>query len=126
MRKAVIVVAAITVLGGVGQAIAAAPILRRFGEPSPEAVFLFRLASVFEGLFGCAILHAVALRDGVRPLCLWGGVQKFAGACFLITRTSASHGPAAAILGGVAAYDVLAGICLLWYGRHSHARRGSP
>lgn len=114
----VIVLGALTVVAGLVQLVLTQAALAAMGiPPARDAVFLFRLASLLVLLFGAALLHGAVPAVPHRPMLLWPGLQKLAGAGFLLSGYASGLLSRSSVM--VAAYDGLAGLFVLWFWRRS-------
>lgn len=112
----VVAIAAITILTALGQIAAPETALNFMGvTPSAETVFLFRLTSLFTGLFGGMLFQSRLSGRDETTILLWVSLQKILGSIGLAL--GALNGTLSTQVLVVAAYDFIAGLFLAWYWR---------
>jgi hypothetical protein len=107
-------IAVLTVVSGLVQIVAPAPILSFLhGEVSPTSAHFFRIIGMFMALFGGLLLQALRSGLGSRLAVNWCGYQKL-GAFAAVSWAVAAKLMVPLAL-GVAGFDLLSGIAILAY-----------
>jgi hypothetical protein len=114
MDWAIIAIAMITMLSGIGQIAAPRAVLSMMQVTiSPETVYLFVVVSLLTSLFGAALLHALLSRPRQTAVVFWASVQKVLGAAAVLIAALNDIIARSALL--AAGYDFLAGIFIFGY-----------
>ncbi|GIV60544.1 hypothetical protein GQ464_007740 [Rhodocaloribacter litoris] len=112
--RVALALAAVTILSGAGQIVAARPVLSMLAvEPTTATVYLFVTVSLLTLLFGGALLHAVLARRPQPVAVLWTGLQKVCGAA--LGGAALTQGLLAGAAWAAVAFDGVAGLFVLWY-----------
>ena len=115
-RRALLVIAAITVLTGAAQMVWPRVILVAIGAtPSDASAHAFGTVGMFMVLFGGALAQALMTDPPIRPLVGWATLQK-AGAALAVA-IGVSRGVFAPVALAVASFDGVTALLGLWYWR---------
>ncbi len=114
LYRIVAVIAALTLLSGLGQLLMPGLVLRLIGaEATPTSLHLFSIVGMFMALFGGMVLHALVSARHHRIVLLWAALQKLGA--FAAVTLGVANDLFSPLAMAVAFFDLASGLLLIAY-----------
>ncbi|ARA92943.1 patatin [Rhodothermaceae bacterium RA] len=114
LYRIVAVIAALTLLSGLGQLLMPGLVLRLIGaEATPTSLHLFAIVGMFMALFGGMVLHALVSARHHRIVLLWAALQKLGA--FAAVTLGVANDLFSPLAMAVAFFDLASGLLMIAY-----------
>ncbi|RMH62260.1 MAG: patatin [Bacteroidetes bacterium] len=114
LYRLVAVIAALTLLSGLGQLLMPGLVLRLIGaEATPTSLHLFAIVGMFMALFGGMVLHALVSARHHRIVLLWAALQKLGA--FAAVTLGVANDLFSPLAMAVAFFDLASGLLMIAY-----------